>query len=156
MRSSDIVGLLLDDIDWDRVSLRFIQKKTNVEVVLPIPTDVANALYRYLMKERPQSESRNVFIRERAPYRGTSRHACREALLSALPERDVPGSGFHVTRKTYASSLLAGGAGLDMVTEALGQRGTGSLHRYLSLDEDRMRMCPLGLAQEGLLMKGGF
>lgn len=156
MRSSDIVGLLLDDIDWDRVSLRFIQKKTNVEVTLPIPTDVANALYRYLMKERPQSESRNVFIRKRAPYRGTGRNTCREALLSALPERDVPGSGFHVTRKTYASSLLAGGAGIDMVTEALGQKGTGSLHRYLSLDEERMRMCPLGLAGEGLLMEGGF
>ena len=156
MRSSDIVGLLLDDIDWDRVSLRFIQKKTNVEVTLPISMDVANALYRYLIQERPQTESRNVFIRKRAPYRGTGRNTCREALLSALPERDVPGSGFHVTRKTYASSLLAGGAGIDMVTEALGQKGTGSLHRYLSLDEERMRMCPLGLAGEGLLMEGGF
>jgi hypothetical protein len=43
-----------------------------------------------------------------------------------------------------------------MVAEALGQTGTDTVHRYLSLDEKRMRMCPLSLAGEGLSMKGGF
>lgn len=156
IRSSDIVQLLLDDIDWDRVTLRFIQEKTNVEVTLPMPTDAANALYRYLMKERPQTECRNIFIRERAPYHSVGRNACQKALQAALPERDVPGSGFHVTRKTYATSLLRGGAGLNMVVEALGQTGTGAVHRYLSLDEKRMRMCPLSLENTGLSLEGGF
>ena len=156
IRSSDIVQLLLDDIDWNHVTLRFIQEKTNVEVTLPMPTDAANALYRYLTKERPQTECRNIFIRERAPYHLVGRSACQKALQSALPERDVPGSGFHVTRKTYATSLLRGGVGLDMVAEALGQTGTGAVHRYLSLDEKRMRMCPLSLENTGLLLEGGF
>lgn len=156
IRSIDIVNLLLEDIDWDHVTLRFVQEKTDVEVILPIPTDVANALYRYLMQERPKTDCRNIFIREHAPYRSVGRQACQGALHSALPERDVPGSGFHVTRKTYASSLLAGGVGISMVAEALGQTGTDTVHRYLSLDEKRMRMCPLSLAGEGLSMKGGF
>ena len=156
IRSSDIVQLLLDDIDWDRATLSFIQEKTNVEVTLPMPTDAANALYRYLTMERPQTECRNVFIRERAPYHPVGRSACQKALQAALPERDVPGSGFHVTRKTYATSLLRGGAGINMVAEALGQTGTGSVHRYLSLDEKRMRMCPLSLESTGLLLKGGL
>ena len=156
IRSSDIVQLLLDDIDWDRVTLRFIQEKTNVEVTLPMPTDAANALYRYLTKERPQTEYRNIFIRERAPYHSVGRSACQKALKAALPERDVPGSGFHVTRKTYATSLLRGGVGLNMVAEALGQTGTGAVHRYLSLDEKRMRMCPLSLESTGLSLEGGF
>ena len=156
IRSSDIVQLFLEDIDWENVTLRFIQEKTDVEITLPIPTDVANALYRYLMLERPQTECRNIFIRERAPYRGVGRSACQRALDSALPERDVPGSGFHVTRKTYASSLLNGGTGIDMVAEALGQVGTCSVHRYLSLDEERMRLCPISMEEEGIPMKGGF
>lgn len=156
IRSSDIVNLLLDDIDWDQVTLRFIQEKTDVEVMLPIPTDVANALYRYLMQERPQTDCRNVFVRQRAPYGAVGRYACTEALDAALPERRVPGSGFHVTRKTYATSLLSGGVGIDMVTEALGQTGTGAVHHYLSLDEARMRMCPLSLTGEYLMMRGGF
>ena len=156
IRSSDIVNLLLEDIDWNRVTLRFIQEKTDVEVILPIPTDAANALYRYLMQERPQTDCRNIFIRERAPYHSVGRSACQRALESALPERDVPGSGFHVTRKTYASSLLEGGVGINMVAEALGQTGTGAVHRYLSLDGERMQMCPLSLAEKGLLMKGVF
>lgn len=156
IRSSNIVQLLLDDIDWERVTLCFIQKKTDVEVLLPMPTDVANALYRYLMAERPDTECRNIFIMERAPCKSVGRSACGRALDSALPGRDVPGSGFHVTRKTYATSLLRNGVGMDLVSEALGQKGTAAVHRYLSLDEERMRMCPLSLEVEGIGLKGGF
>lgn len=155
IRSSDIVQLLLEDIDWEKVTLRFIQEKTDVEMLLPIPTDVANALYRYLMFERPDTEYRNIFIKERAPYNNLGRSACGRALDSALPGRDVPGSGFHVTRKTYATSLLRNGVGVDLVSEALGQKGTTTIHRYLSLDEERMRMCPLSLEAEGIALKGG-
>jgi len=156
IRSSDIVQLFLEDIDWEKVTLRFIQEKTDVEMLLPMPTDVANALYRYLMAERPDTEYRNIFLGERAPYRKLGRSACGRALDSALPGRDVPGSGFHVTRKTYATSLLRNGVGVDLVSEALGQKGTAAVHRYLSLDEERMRMCPLSLEAEGIGLKGGF
>ena len=62
----------------------------------------------------------------------------------------MEGSGFHVTRKTYATQLLKNGVGADMVAEALGQRGTSSINRYLSLDSDRMRMCPLSLSECGV------
>ena len=68
-----------------------------------------------------------------------------KALVKPLPEME--GSGFHVTRKTYATRLLKNGVGADMVAEALGQCGTSSVHRYLSLDTDRMRMCPLSLSE---------
>lgn len=79
-----------------------------------------------------------------------SRTACGRALDTALPERNVEGSGFHVTRKTYATNLLRDGVGAAMVAEALGQRGTSSVHRYLSLDVERMCMCPLSLADCGI------
>lgn len=156
IRSSDIVELLIEDIDWEKVTLRFIQEKTDVEVLLPMPTDVANALYRYLMTERPDTQDSRIFIKERAPYNSLGRSACGRALDSALPRRDVPGSGFHVTRKTYATTLLRNGVGIDIVSEALGQKGTTAVHRYLSLDEERMQMCPLSLETEGIEMKGGF
>lgn len=145
MRASDIVNLKIDDIDWDTASIKFVQKKTSVEVNLPMPTEVGNALFRYITQERHQKPIRDIFLCERAPHIPVGRAACSKALDTALPDRDAPGSGFHVTRKTYATNLLRQGVGAGTVATALGQVGTASVSRYLSLDAERMRMCPLSL-----------
>lgn len=145
MRSSDIVNLQFDDINWQTASIRFIQSKTSVEVNLPMPTEVGNALFRYITEERNRKAAPNIFLGEKAPHRVVGRDVCRRALKTALPDRNVEGSGFHVTRKTYATKLLRNGVGADTVANALGQQGTASVHRYLSLDVDRMRMCALSL-----------
>ena len=147
LRASDVVNLSIEDIDWASASIKFIQKKTAVEVNLPMPTEVGNALFRYIIEERGPKSSSKIFLSEKAPKKPVGRTACGAALRVALPDRKVEGSGFHVTRKTYATQLLKNGVGADMVAEALGQRGTSSVHRYLSLDTDRMRMCPLSLAE---------
>lgn len=112
-----------------------------------MPTEVGNALFRYIMEERGQKSSSKVFLSEKAPKKPVGRAVCSAALRTALPDRKVEGSGFHVTRKTYATRLLKNGVGADMVAEALGQCGASSVHCYLSLDTDRMRMCPLSLSE---------
>lgn len=150
LRSSDIVSLKLNDIDWDTASIHFIQDKTEVEVNLPMPTEVGNAIFRYIMEERHKKSSPNIFLSEKAPHSPVGRAVCDHALDTALPNRNVEGSGFHVTRKTYATNLLRNGVGTSTVADALGQRGTTSVHRYLSLDTDRMRMCVLSLENCGL------
>lgn len=146
MRSSDIVNLQFDDINWQTASIRFIQSKTSVEVNLPMPTEVGNALFRYITEERNRKAAPNIFLGEKAPHRVVGRAVCIRALKTALPDRNVEGSGFHVTRKTYATNLLRNGVGADMVANALGQQGTSSVHRYLSLDVERMRMCAISLS----------
>lgn len=150
LRSSDIVKLKIDDINWNTASIRFVQEKTAVEANLPMPAEVGNALFRYIMEERHPKATKNIFLSEKAPHKPVGRAVCGRALDTALPDRNVEGSGFHVTRKTYATNLLRNGVGADMVAEALGQRGTSSVHRYLSLDVERMRMCPLSLADCGI------
>ena len=150
LRASDVVNLSIDDINWDKASIRFIQQKTVVEIELPMPTEVGNALFRYITEERHKKGERNIFLSERAPHKPIKRASCNRALKSALPNRNVEGSGFHVMRKTYATQLLRSGVGAPLVAEALGQRGTTAVHRYLSLDTDRMRLCPLSLAECGI------
>lgn len=150
LRASDVVNLSIDDINWDKASIRFIQQKTVVEIEIPMPTEVGNALFRYITEERHKKAERNIFLSERAPYKPIKRASCNRALKSALPDRNVEGSGFHVMRKTYATQLLRSGVGAPLVAEALGQRGTTAVHRYLSLDADRMRMCPLSLSECGI------
>ena len=156
IRQSDIIGLTIDDIDWDNALIRISQEKTDYEVILPMPTPVANALFRYIMQERPEADSRSIFIRKHAPFRQVGRGACYNALNVALPERDVPGSGFHVTRKTYATNLLRNDVPVQHVAEALGHQGLGAVHKYLSLEERRMRLCGLSLHDRALSVEGGL
>ncbi len=156
IRQSDIIQLTIDDIDWDNVTIHIIQDKTDYEIILPMPTPVANALFRYIMKERPDTDSRSIFIKKCAPFKQVGRNSCYHALKHALPERDVPGSGFHVTRKTYASNLLRNDVPVQQVAEALGHRGLATVHKYLSLEERQMRLCGLSLRDRALSIEGGL
>jgi len=60
-----------------------------------------------------------------------------------------------VTRKTYATERLRNGTGKQGFADLLGHKNTQSLNHYLLLNEEKMRMCPLILAETGLLLKGG-
>lgn len=156
LRETDIIGLTIDDIDWENATIHVLQDKTGYEIVLPMPTPVANALFRYIVKERPAADTRSIFIRKHAPFKAVGRGACWNALNEALPERDVSGSGFHVTRKTYATTLLRNNVTVQHVADALGHRGLATVHKYLSLEEKRMRLCAFSLRDKGLLLEGGL
>lgn len=154
IRASDIVEIKLQNIDWEKQTIGFIQEKTTHEVCLPMPTIVGNAIYLYLTKGRPQTESEYLFVKHRVPFDSLNRGACLKALKTMLPNRNVPRSGFHVTRKTYATEKLRKGAARQTISELLGQRDTSSLHHYLYLDTERMRLCPLALGDVNLRMEG--
>ena len=157
LRGIDIINLVIGDINWEDVSIRFVQEKTGYELYLPMPSDVANALYRYIVKERPVSDNPKVFLKSKAPYcELETTTACTMALVKALPERNVEGSGFHVTRKTFATNKLQGGADPDEVKEMLGHRDRANVHKYLSLDESRMKICCMDLGERFIRMEGRF
>ena len=157
IRSIDIVNLKLDDIDWKNQYIQIYQKKTSHEIILPMPTDVGNAIYLYIANGRANEKTscRYLFIKNRVPYDSLQRCVCRQALKRMLPERNTPGSGFHVTRRTYATDQLRKGTGKQGLADLLGHRDTTSIKHYLNLDEERMRMCPISLSDSGLLMEGG-
>lgn len=156
IRACDVVGLPASGINWGDATMRLVQAKTGYEVDLPMPADVGNALYRYIVAERPESAEDSVFLRGKAPFAPLGADAARRSLAKALPRRDVPGSGFHALRKTFATNMLRGGAEPAKVAEALGHRGVDNVRKYLHLDGDRMRICGLSLEESGLEPKGGL
>lgn len=156
MRGSDIVALTSEQIDWENSSIRFIQKKTGVENILPMPVEVGNALYIYLTTARPVSDVNEIFISHKAPYKGISRAVCNRIFSCALPEWNIPGTAFHVTRKTFATKLFQNGVRHSLVADLLGHSTTDTVYKYISLDEERMRLCPISLGEGSIQLKGGF
>lgn len=151
IRPVDIVNLKIEDINWDNSTVKFIQEKTLVEVCFKMPQDVINAIYRYLMQERPDSKSSYIFIASRAPYENLKNSVCLRTMKKAISYRD-----FVITRRTFATELLRKNVKVDYVIESLGQRGRDSVHHYLLIDEERMCTCPIRLNDYGIPMKGGF
>ena len=157
IRGCDIVNLKFRDINWKDWSIRFQQEKTEAEVWLAMPVSVGNAIYQYLKESRPREvKCDNIFVTIKAPYRKLSPVTCGQTLRRALPDRKVEGSGFHVTRKTFATERLRNNVNPDQIANAIGHATLNSIAPYLSLDDGKMGLCPLSVEDFGLQMNGGF
>lgn len=154
-RASDIVSLRFANIDWTRRSICLTQEKTGKNIALPMPVRTGNILFRYLRDGRPESADIHVFIKHKAPFKGLHRCVCAKALKRFLPQADTYSNGFHVLRRTFATNLLRGNTKAELIADSLGHSTDNTVHKYLSLDEERMRQCPISLGNAGISLKGG-
>jgi len=150
LRASDVSRIRFGDISWGQRTISVQQKKTDVFIKQPMPVEVGNAIYRYVMLGRPESESEFVFINHKTPYGGLHRSVCRGALMRALPGKS---SGFHATRRTFASRMLINNVEAGRIAETLGHLDNSSVMTYLATDGEKMRLCALPLAE--IPAKGG-
>lgn len=154
-RASDVINLRFENIDWKNKVISIVQAKTGVPVALPMPNDVANSLYLYITKGRhePAFDSEGyVFISSYAPHGKIRGGAPLRAITEALASHDYYldyHQGFHILRKTFATNLLRASIHTDRISEALGHTCTHAVEDYLSLDEERMRMCALPFIKQG-------
>jgi integrase/recombinase XerD len=90
-RSSAVVGLALDDIDWNRAILT-VRGKGGLRPALPLAPEVGPAIAASLYDGRPLSTRRRVFLRAKVPIRGLRsagsggslvRHALQRAGMKA-------------------------------------------------------------------------
>lgn len=145
LRSGEVAFLELDDIDWNTGQLS-VHGKTGPRGELPLPTDVGKAIAVYLRNGRPQSASRRLFLRAKAPicgFRGASgvgsivRHRLQRADI------DAPTHGAHQFRHGLACELLRQGASLGEIGELLGHRSPETTKIYAKVDLKALRTLAL-------------
>jgi site-specific recombinase XerD len=145
LRSSEVVLLELDDIDWTAGSLS-VCAKSGRRVELPLPTDVGEAIVAYLQHGRPHSRSRRVFLRQKAPVRGfLSQCAIGSVVHHAIECAGVqaPTHGTHQFRHALATQMLRGGASLSEIGQLLGHRSPETTKIYTKVDVDALRALAL-------------
>jgi site-specific recombinase XerD len=144
LRSSEIRNLRLGDIDWRAESIRIRHTKTKACSYLPLMAPVGEAVLAYLRAGRPETDSREIFIRTRAPYRklGMLANAVRRRLRDAGVE--PPGkSGPHIFRHARAVEMLRAGTPQKIIGDLLGHRSTESTAPYLKLATEDLRAIAL-------------
>lgn len=151
LRGVDIVKLHFKDIDWTESIISLSQQKTATPIKLPMPAHVGNAIYRYFTV-RPKNDNDYVFVNLKAPYAPLTRSVCLKAIRRFFPKA----TGFHDSRRTFATNLLRGNVKQDIIKDSLGHTTNQSIAKYLSLDEDRIRQCALQMDSISITMEGDF
>jgi integrase/recombinase XerD len=137
LRCGETTGLRLDDIDWE-TGILIIHGKGGRTDRLPLPVDVGQALVDYLRHGRPDTSSRAVFVRARAPFT-----AMASSSLSCIVARAARRVGLgmvhaHRLRHTAATRALNAGASLDEVAQLLRHAGTATTMIYAKTDQRRL------------------
>lgn len=126
-----------------------IQKKTQVPITLPLLSQIQDEIDLYLKFERPKFvETSIIFIRKQPPYTYlTDTHHIISRLLKKLQITPINKLNFgpHLLRHTFAKNLLDEQTSHQVITDSLGHISSNSDRYYISLEEEKLRECALGL-----------
>ena len=149
LRSSEIVSLTLDSIDWEASSIAVVGK-ANHAAVLPLPVEVGEAIAQYLQWGRPICACRALFLRATAPIRGLGAGPTIGTIVAAAISRagiKTRYRGAHQFRHALATDMLRQGATLTEIGSLLRHQHPKTTGIYAKVDFDALR--PLGLAWPG-------
>lgn len=137
LRAGDVVGLRLNDIDWNNALIRVAGKSAR-EVALPLPQDVGDSLAAYIEHARPRIPSDRVFLRSIAPFEPLAHGSVitgvvRDALNRA-GIRNANLRGAYLLRHSAATHLLRSGSTLEAVGALLRHRTMETTAIYAKVD----------------------
>lgn len=151
LRGVDILGLKRSDIDWRRNEINVLEIKTNTYVSIPLLPDVGNAIAEYIMDARPASDSPYVFLRNRMPHERLFATGCdiinRYLKKAGIAHEAWDGKSFHAFRRTVGTRLVKAKVPLQTAAQVLIHKDLDSTKRYISLDDETLRVCCLDISE---------
>ncbi len=149
LRSSDIINLKLDDIDWRKFELRIVQEKTKISLSLPLTASVGEAIKDYILNGRPQSTSKHIFLRTKAPYEKIATNVTLVHIIEKYQQKanisrnPYDGKGFHSLRRGLGRNMIIAGVPVTTIAQVLGHTNIESTKPYLPLDTQNLKNCAL-------------
>lgn len=131
LRVRDLLRLRWDDIDWEKQTISFLEKKKHDKKgIKPLTRDIIT-----LLTTIPRSKSGFIFVGHmgkpiKNPPKGFERMR-KNAGIADIRMRDL--------RRTSASALLARGASLPAIQKHLGHTELSMTEEYLHLEMDQSR-----------------
>jgi integrase/recombinase XerC len=140
-RVSEVCGLDLEDLDFNRNTIRVLGKG-NKERMIPMGAPAVKALNTYINTARPslanEKSARSLFLGARG--KRIDQRAVRTIVYEALSALEgVERMGPHALRHSAATHLLEGGADLRTVQEILGHSSLATTQIYTHVSTERLR-----------------
>jgi site-specific recombinase XerD len=146
LRGDEATHLTLDCVDWRNGIVTLHRTKSQRVQHLPLPVRTGEALGRYLREGRPQTDSRILFIRHRAPFGiPLSVAAIRNAMNRAFARCSMRDQfcNTHVLRRSMATRLQKTGASIKEIADLLRHRNLNTARVYARVDLERLRSVAL-------------
>ncbi len=149
LRSCDIRALKFCNIDWEKEIIHIRQRKTGVDLEIPIDNATQNAIIDYILHERRDCDQECIFVTSVGPIKKLDRrhYRMKYRIQGTESYKKLPHDGLHIYRRTFASRLLQSGTPLPLISEMLGHIEKNSVRAYLSTDEVKMKRCALDISR---------
>ena len=134
----EICMITLDDIRFGKAEIDLRSRCYECQLWFPLSDITLKAIVLYMVKARPQSDQRVLFIKLKSPYEPiSSSNVCGD--LSRIMHKVNPVSSSYWLRHTYAKNLLEQGASTFEIKEIFGFDRMQTAERYLQIHVKLMR-----------------
>jgi site-specific recombinase XerD len=140
LRSAEVRALAVADLDialgWVRV-----QGKGGKERRVPVDREVCALVQSYVLSERPESDSRVLFLVAKGPTRGQPLSAAglRTVFRHHRKRAGVPAGNPHALRHTFGTALAEAGVDLPVMQALMGHDHVDSVLTYVHLAPAHVR-----------------
>ena len=135
LRASEVVHLLIEDIDSQRMLIHVRHTKSRKDRYVPLSPRFLDALRSYWRLFRPESFLFPGQDPRRPITRGSFATVCRNAAsLAGLKKRVAP----HMLRHAFATHLLEAGTDLRTIQLLLGHASIRTTSRYLHVSTEKL------------------
>ncbi|MEJ7737193.1 MAG: site-specific integrase [Chitinophagaceae bacterium] len=142
MRSSEVVNLRLEDLDWKNERLYLQRAKRSKPQIFPLSQIVGEAILRYIKDVRPNNFLlKEVFISRRSPYRPLKTSAVYQIVSRRLKplKLKIKHHGPHALRHGCATHLINEGVSLKEISDHLGHQNLETTRVYTKVDLTSLR-----------------
>jgi len=153
-RSSDIINLKFNQIEWEKNTITFNQQKTDVPVVYPLLSSVGNAIIDYLRHGRPETDSAEIIVSAETAKKGQKLSAptihsivTKYMRLANISNFRNKKHGAHSLRHSLATNMIKRNVSMPVISTVLGHQNTASTSIYLSIDTKRLKQCSLPIPE---------
>jgi integrase len=149
MRREDVSTFKLKYIDWEKNTVIYHQGKSQSFNTIPLRPVVGNAIFNYVLNERPLVDSEYLFLTtDRTPRRlkGGSIYDVMDKVFRLAGVRTEGGrKGTHIFRHHLTSHLIKGKTDIRLVSDILGHSSPISINPYLQSDFRSLKECSLSI-----------
>jgi len=138
LRPVEISLITFDDVSFSKGQITLPKRKAHNPISLPVPENTLKAVAAYVLKARPKSNDRHIFLKHFFPYRPLGANIVVLSLTKAMKQAGLPASGYWL-RHTYAQNLLQIGRPIQEIKEMLGHDRIQSSSRYIQIHTELMR-----------------
>jgi integrase/recombinase XerD len=136
IRRSELTNLLLEDVNSESALITVRETKGAKDRVVPVSERALRHVEKYLYKERPESEFKNVFLE--GDGNPINPEVLSTRINSYFKRMGYESGSCHVFRHTFATLMLEGGADLRQIQEMLGHKHLQTTQVYTRVSIQRL------------------